>query len=209
MEINQLIKKGKINALCQFGFEPRNFHDTFVYVKINYKKEHVKDYIMSFTNCDLKKMKQSFLLVNLKEDMMNKNIQNLSSSELLKVELAIQLILNREEIYLYQFDKYFMEKDLLFFKRLFKKLVTKYHKTIVFVESDFSFLFDFIDRLVILNDKNEVEVFQSDDFFSDKLASLIPVPPLIDFVRYVNRDKKVLNNYTSIYELMKAIFREV
>ena len=66
MEINQLIKKGKINAFHNLKIEPSRFGNSLIYLKTNDKKRHVKDYILSQTNCSEERIKQSFLLVNLK-----------------------------------------------------------------------------------------------------------------------------------------------
>jgi len=145
----------------------------------------------------------------LSSEINSQDVSLLSSSEKLKIELSIALIQNREQINLYQFDKYFMEKDLFFFKKLFKKLFKKYQKTIVLIDSNFSFMLDFVDYLIILNKKNEVKIFSKEEFYSSKLKPMIEIPDIIDFVKYVNKDKKVLDNITDIKELIKAIYREV
>jgi hypothetical protein len=35
------------------------------------------------------------------------------------------------------------------------------------------------------------------------------MPKIIEFIKYVNKDKKVLNETTDIYELIKDIYRSV
>ena len=208
MEVNQFIKIGKINAVNKFSINPYLVKN-IVYIQKKYNKKSVEDYILKKTKSTKERMTSSFRLVNLSEDICLRDISLLSSSEKFKVELAISLIENREQIFLYQFDKYFMEKDLFFFKKLFKKLSKKYNKTIVFIDSKFSFMLDFVDYLVIKNIKNEVIIFDKDDFYKNNLEGLIEIPEIIDFVKYVNRNSNVIEKVTDIKELIKAIYREV
>lgn len=208
MEINKLIKLGQVNAINNFSISPYTF-DNIIFLQKDYLSMSVENYILERTNCTKERMLSSFKLVNLSSEINSQDVSLLSSSEKLKIELSIALIQNREQINLYQFDKYFMEKDLSFFKKLFKKLVKKYQKTIVLIDCNFSFMLDFVDNLVIQNKKNEVKTFTKDEFYNYKLKSLIEMPDIIDFVKYVNKDKKVLDNITDIKELIKAIYREV
>ena len=209
MEINQLVKKGKVNALNNFSIDPNSLARNSVYIKSNYRKMQVREYILKKTKCDEEKLISSLKLVNLSSEILDEDLKLLSFTEYLKIELAVALILNLKTIILYQFDKYFMEKDLAFFKRLLKKLTVKYNKTIVLIDSDFSFMLDFVDRLVLLADNSIVKVYDKDEFYNNDLEEYIKIPNIIDFVKHVNRDRKILNNYTDIKELIKAIFREV
>ena len=124
------------------------------------------------------------------------------------MELVIALIDNREQIVLYHFDTYFMEKELAFFKKLFQKLVIKYNKTIVLIESKLSFLLDLADYFIVLED-NKLLKFHKDEFYSDELEQVLDVPPMVSFVKYVNQTKKKIGEFTDIKELIKAIYREV
>lgn len=208
MEINNFIKQGQVNAINNFSLNPYTSPD-IIFLQKDYSSISVEKYIFDRTNCTKERMHSSFKLVSLCPDIIFQDVSLLSSSEKLKIELSIALIQNKELIYLYQFDKYFMEKDLFFFKKLFKKLVKKYQKTVVLIDSDFSFMLDFVDNLIIQNNKKEIKIFSKEEFYNNKLKSLIEIPDIIDFVKYVNKDKKVLDNITDIKELIKAIYREV
>ena len=204
MEIETHIKKGVINAfqLKQKIVDKNDFSSLEENVK-------VKNYILKRTSCFDKRLIDSLKLVNLDEDILNKKMNILSSSEKMKVILAIDLILNSSTLYIYRFDAYFMEKDLLFFKKLFKKLVNKYHKTIVFINCKPSFLLDFVDHYVIERNKNEFVEIEKPTFYEKKLENLIEIPKIVEFVNYINEDGKRINQYGDLKELLKAIFREV
>ena len=211
MEIKEYIKVNCINAINNVKVEDLVFSDNEYLVKIkeNYENTTVKKYILNQTSCFDKRLVDSLKLVHLEEDILDKKMPVLSSSEKLKIELAILLIQNVDCIVFDQFDSYFMEKELLFFKKLFKKLVSKYHKTIVFINSDLTFLFDLVDRIVVKESKKNILVFDNPTFYEEELNLLVGTPKIVEFVRYVNDKGKKLHPYTDLKELLKAIFREV
>lgn len=206
MEIDQVIQKHKMNAI--FGF-PLEKERQVIGIPNKYNEISTYDYILKKTKCNEDRLLSSLEIVHLKKDISNQNMNTLSSSEQIKVELAIQLIENREEILLYKFDAYFMNKELLFFKNLFRKLTTKYKKTIVFIDSNVSFLIDFVDYFVINSSNKGVQIFYNDDFYNDALEELLEIPPIISFGKYVNKNKKYIGKHKTIAELIKAIYREV
>ncbi len=211
MEINEFVKKGKINAFNHLHLAPflDSEHPSLAKVLNVYNDVLVYDYIFSKTSCEEKRIKDSLKLVALPFEVLSKKMHVLSRSELLKVELSILLIRNVDMIVVYQFDSYFMEKELFYFKKLFKKLVSKYGKTIVLLDSKIDFMIDLVDRIVVCNSKNELEVFVNPTFYEERLLELLEIPKIVEFVNYVNHCGKKIGKYTDIKELIKAIYREV
>lgn len=209
MEFDSLIKKNKINALCNFDLDFASFQDSIVQLQDFYPRVSVQKYILEKTNCTEERLLSSFSFVNLSKDKLKQKINTLSSSEKIKVELAILFILNKDVLVLYQFDKYFMEKEIFFFKKLLKKLVSRYHKTIVCVDTSCSFMLDFVERYVVLTEHNGIKVLGKDDVFSPFFERYIGSAPIVKFVKYVNKNQQRIKPYTDIKELIKEIYREV
>ena len=208
MEIKEYIKTGFINAF-QMKFVGKMAEENVVCLKETLEDETIKNYILRRTSCFNKRMLDSLKLVNLSEEILNKKMSILSSSEKLKIELAIVLILNSAVVYLYQFDAYFMEKDLSYFKKLFKKLVSKYHKTIVFINSKPSFLMDFADYYFIEKKKDVFIEVEKPTFYENIFADSTDKPKIVEFVQYVKEKDNKIKEYVDLKELLKAIFREV
>lgn len=205
MELGHILAIGNVNANeIKLGNSIR-----LLEMKKHYQNIAVKKYILQETSCLDKRMVNSLKLVHLEEEVLNKKMNVLSTSEKVKIELAILLIENVDCIVFNQFDYYFMEKELLFFKKLFKKLVKKYQKTFVFLNSNLSFLFDFADRVVMKKSKKEYMVIDNPTFYEEELYEVIKKPPIVDFVTYLNNNDKKILPYTDLKELLKAIFREV
>lgn len=211
MEIEKYMELGHILAIGNVNVNEINFGNSIrlLEMKKHYQNITVKKYILQETSCFDKRMVNSLKLVHLEEDVLNKKMNVLSTSEKVKIELAILLIENVDCIVFNQFDYYFMEKELLFFKKLFKKLVKKYQKTFVFLNSNLSFLFDFADRVVLKKSKKEYMVIDNPTFYEEELYEVIKKPPIVDFVTYLNNNGKKILPYTDLKELLKAIFREV
>lgn len=210
MEVNRLIKMNKINAFNQFSFDEEFFKSSsFIGFCEIPSSIFVQTYLEEQTSCSAQKIGDSLKLVNLTSSILNKKLSSISTGEFVKIQLAIQLLRNADTLYFYQFDKYFMEKDLLFFKKLFKKLVNKYEKTIVLVDSDLRFLFDLVDRMVVLEKNAKIIVYEKNDFYNTSLLKNFEVPKIVEFVRYVNKQGKQLEPYINLNELIKAIYREV
>lgn len=211
MEIEKYLELGHILAIENVTTKDIKLGSSLrlLEIKKHYQNITVKKYILQETSCFDKKMVNSLKLVHLEEEILNKKMTVLSTSEKVKIELAILLIENVDCIVFNHFDYYFMEKELLFFKKLFKKLVKKYQKTFVFLNSDLSFLFDFADRVVMKKSKNEELVIDNPTFYEEELYKVVEKPPIVDFVAYLNQNGKKILPYTDLKELLKAIFREV
>ncbi|MDE6284414.1 MAG: hypothetical protein K2M17_01555, partial [Bacilli bacterium] len=68
------------------------------------------------------KLDEALKMVNLSPDCKTKYFEELSSRDKNKVILASQL--HKKTITLYDFSKGMIKKDIEFFKRLFKKIIT-------------------------------------------------------------------------------------
>lgn len=87
--------------------------------------------------------------------------------------------------------------------------MNKYEKTIVLVDSNLRFLFDLVDRMVVLEKNAKIIVYEKNAFYNTSLLKNFEVPKIVEFVRYVNKQGKQLDPYINLNELIKAIYREV
>lgn len=211
MEIEKYILLGKINAIYKVNAQDLHLSKETILLSIkeSYPNITVEKYVEKETSCMEKRMKDSLKLVHLEEEILDKKMPVLSTSEKLKIELAILLIRNIDCIVLDYFDHYFMEKELLFFKKLFKKLSKKYKKTFVFLNCEVSFLFDFADRVILKKSKKDDFIVDYPTFYENELYSVLEKPQIVDFIEYLNQSGKKILSYTDLKELLKAIFREV
>ncbi len=148
------------------------------------------------------KVNQALQMVNLDSLVKNKKFQELSSSDKSKVILASKL--HQKVIILYDFTKGLNQKDLAFYKRLFKKIIS-YNKKIVLVSKDARLFINNVDKIYVIN--NQQIIYETDSIFDKKIYEIIDAPGIVNFFYQCENMGIHLDEYTDINELIKAIYR--
>ena len=133
---------------------------------------------------DIKNLPQALKMVGLTEDYIDKSINDLTLSELFKVDLATKL--NKDIIVIGGLSNYLNYKDQEYIKKILTKLNQDYHKYIIVID----------------------ENYETSDFYDLELYKYTKMPKIIEFINYVNQNNKI-NKTLDIYELIKDIFRSV
>ena len=157
----------------------------------------VKEYLNNSKDANSLKM------VMLDETYLNKDVSNLSDSELKSIILAKELIQNKDFLVLDYFEKGFNYNEKEYFKRLFKRLVNDYNKTIIIYTNDITFLWDIIDELIIINDNiikiTKKEILNNLDKFDN--------PEIIKMVDLIKAKGINIDYYKNPMDLLKTIYR--
>ena len=202
------IKKNKITAIIgidtDLNIAEENLEKDFLTGMI--LNDYIKD---KFKNLSTEKINEAFRICLLKEEDKLKPLNVLSSNEIEKVELLIKLLENKERIILSDFDNNFLEKEFNYFKALFKKMVNKYNKTVIFITNKLDNIIDCIDFILVVENKKVVMELSVKDIYFDKIYDYIEMPDIIDFVKTARKKYPKLDDYTDIKELIKGIYRGV
>lgn len=159
----------------------------------------VKEYLNS------EKAHSSLKMVMLNEKYLAKNSLELSESDLMKVNLAKALIENKDYIVLDYFDKYLNTKEQENYKRLFKKLATDYHKTIVLFTNDISFIWDVAKSIIIVDNNEVINTISKNDYF--KILEIIDKPEISQIIDLIRAKNIKIEDYKNVLDLLKAIYR--
>lgn len=202
------IKKNKITVVLgidtDLNIDEENLEKDFS------QNTKLKEYIKSkFNNLSDNKVNEAYKICLLNDKDLEKPLNVLSSNEIEKVELMIKLLENKEVIILSDFEINFLNKELNYFKSLFKKMVSKYNKTIVLITNKLDNLMDIIDIILVVEDKKVVLEVSSKDIYFDKIYENIDIPDIIDFVKLIRKKHIKMDDYIDIKELIKAIYRSV
>ena len=154
---------------------------------------------------NVKNIDKAFLMVNLDKNVLDKRINELSLSELFKVDLITKL--DKDIIIVGNLSKNLIYKDIEYIKKLLLKLNKEYNKKIVIIDEDINVFMNLVKYIYIL--KNKEIVYSTDNFFDDKLYEYVSIPKIIEFIKYVNKDNKRIDETLEIYELIKDIFRRL
>lgn len=165
------------------------------YQEENYSNKKIREIIN-------KKPEESLKMVGLSSEFLDKNFAELSIRNKNKIILASKL--HDEVIVLINFSKGMLKKDLDFFKKLLKKIVS-YNKRIILVDKNSEMFLNCVDKLYVINNSNII--YEAINLFDTKLKDYIDIPKITEFIN-VTLDKGIrINEYTELDELLKAIYR--
>lgn len=186
MEIKDIINKYKIIGVIS------NYQSN---IKISGKVKEL----------NIKNIDKAIKMVNLNEDIINKDIKDLSISELWKIELLTKI--NNEIIIIGNMSNSLIYKDMEFIKRLLIKISNDYNKKIIIIDNNIDSFINLVERIYVIDNKKII--YDTSDYFDNLLYKYINMPKIVEFIKYVNKNKIELNNTVDIYELIKDIYRRV
>ncbi len=198
-----------INLLRKkIGVVPFN---NYVYLKKTVKDE-IKNSMANYgykTKNISKHIADSLTIVGLDNSYLSRDPNTLSYVEKKKVNLAIAMSYNPEVLVIESFDKGLIFREREYFRKLFLKLKNKYNKTIILVNSELPFMFDIVDKVIVINKGRVVISGDKDIFYDDKLYKYEELPKIVEFIKYVNLMGHEILEYTDIKELIKGLYRDV
>ena len=154
-----------------------------------------------------KRIIDSLKLAGLNESYLDRNPNELSFVEQKKVKFACIMSYNPEVLILNDFEKGLSYKERDYFRKLFIKLKTKYNKTIVLLSRKVEFLFDFVDKVYVINKGKVVLEGGQEIFYDKKLYKYVDVPKIVEFTNFLHSEKHDINKYTDFKELIKELYR--
>lgn len=154
---------------------------------------------------NIKNIEKALLMVNLDNKVLNKKIDELTLNELFKVDLLTKL--DKEIIIIGNLSKNLIYRDIEFIKKLLLKLNKEYNKKIVIIDENIDVFINLVNYIYVL--KNKQIVYSTNDYFDDELYEYVKCPKIIEFIKYVKKDGKKVDETLEIYELIKDIFRRL
>ena len=186
MELKEIVKKYQIIGVVS------NYQSTL-------------DMSKKIVDLNIKNIDAALKMVGLTTDFKDKQLADLTLSELWRVELATKL--HNEIIIIGNLFNSLNHKDLQYIHQLFHKLSSEYQKQIVIIDNHIEVFMGIVKRIVVIQDKKVV--YETSDFYDAELYKYVRMPKIIEFIKYVNEDGEKLNQTIDIYELIKDIYRVV
>lgn len=186
MEIKEILKK-----------------DSIVGIVSNYKSN--LDLVGKVKDLEVKNIAKALKIVGLDETFLDKDLNELTISELWKIDLLKKL--DKDIIIVGNLYNSLIHKDREYIKKLFKKLVDNYNKKIIIIDNNINSFMGITKKIVVIKNKNVI--YDTDNFFDNKLYEYVSVPKIVDFIKYTNRNGKKIDETMDIYELIKDIYRRI
>ena len=101
-------------------------------------------------------------------------------------------------------DDTYLDKDIEFFKKLFKKIIS-YGRKIVLVDRNSNMFINCVDKMYVINNKKIV--LEVNDIYDKGLEKYIEVPKIVEFTNKTLEYGVNINHYNELDDLLKAIYR--
>lgn len=206
---------GKSTFISYFKMNEKVGIINYETIKCNLVEEQLKYYVLKY-KYKLNELESRFneitKMLNIKSDILKRNIYDLSESELTKVLIGSVLLYNPEIIIVDELinDLDDINKEKIF--KLFIKLKKFFNKTIIIVTSDIDSVYEFIDDVLLVDNgkvlfyNNKYNVYKNYDVLKSKK---IRIPIIMNIIHDLEEKNVKIDNVDSINELIKAIYREM
>lgn len=210
IKLKDFIKPSQVIAFVNFNGSFKNLESNQkIFYVLDDKKSHdkiVRDYfIEKIIDFSESKFQDACKMVLLDYSVLDKNWNQLSKTEMKRLQF-VEALLNRSETILFQnFELGFYGKDRSYYQKLFVKL-TKYGKCILCFTNDITFLFGMVSNFILFRENDYIFV---NDFYEDEIYQYIEMPPIISLIKNLNQKNIKLGSYIETKEVLKAIYRSV
>lgn len=157
------------------------------------------------SSLNIKNIDNALKMVGLDKGIKDKMVSELSLSEQLKVDLATKL--DKDVIVIGNLSRNLINKDIEYIKKLLVKLSSEYNKKVVVIDEDINVFINLVKYIYVI--KNKEVIYETNDFFESKLYEYIKMPKVVEFIKFVNKNEKRLDNNLDIYEIIKDVYRRV
>jgi len=202
MEVNRLIDNAKFGEITvylgNFAFADKN-----ILPKASDQK--VVEYFKEI--CDLEKLVKALPVLDIKENVLNVKMNELSNS--LKNKLAVvEALVSKENTFVFNnINKSLSYREIGNLKRVLKKLA-EHNKKVIIISNDVEFLFG-LTKMVYVIKNDEIIDMTPVDWFNKDLYEYVAMPPIIEFVMNCQKRGIKIDNCYETKELLKAIYRSV
>ena len=184
-------------------------------IKVSNVEEQIEYYVRKYNYRlgELEDRKDEIIkMLEINKDLLDRDIYEISESELSKVLIASVLLYNPETIILDEMLDSFNSKTREKILKLFIKLKKFFNKTIIIVTSNIDDIYEFIDDVIVVDEGkvisygNKFEVYDNYELLESKH---IRIPNIVTFIRKMKENNVSIDNVDSINELIKSLYREM
>lgn len=170
-------------------------------------KISVLDYLKSKVKASDTKIMQALQLVKLKSSLHTVFLNQLTHSELKKMQLALVLLLSSKVIICEYFfeDLIYSEKE--YFKRFFRNLMYKKGISIILIENDMNFVCETVSKFYLFTKNGKYKLIT--DFYDDEIYQYVEMPFTVELVKFFESNGHMIDHDVTFNETLKAIYRGV
>lgn len=211
IKMSEFVLEDTFSILVNFPSKIKGVHNDFssgyVLDRKFTDKISVLDYLKSKVKASDTKIMQALQLVKLKSSLHTVFLNQLTHSELKKMQLALVLLLSSKVIICEYFfeDLIYSEKE--YFKRFFRNLMYKKGISIILIENDMNFVCETVSKFYLFTKNGKYKLIT--DFYDDEIYQYVEMPYTVELVKFFESKGHVIDHDVTFNETLKAIYRGV
>ena len=211
IKMSQFVLKDTFSILVNFPSKIKGVHNDsssgYVLDRKFTDQISVLDYLKSKVKVSDTKIMQALQLVKLKSSLQMVALNQLTRSELKKMQLALVLLLSSKVIICEYFfeDLIYSEKD--YFKRFFRNLMYKKGISIILIENDMNFVCETVSKFYLFTKNGKYKLIEN--FYDDELYQYVEMPFTVELVKFFESKGHMIDHDVTFNETLKAIYRGV
>lgn len=211
IKMSEFVLENTFSILVNFPSKIKGVHNDsssgYVLDRKFTDKISVLDYLKSKVKASDTKIMQALQLVKLKSSLHTVFLNQLTHSELKKMQLALVLLLSSKVIICEYFfeDLIYSEKE--YFKRFFRNLMYKKGISIILIENDMNFVCETVSKFYLFTKNGKYKLIT--DFYDDEIYQYVEMPYTVELVKFFESKGHVIDHDVTFNETLKAIYRGV
>ena len=211
IKMSEFVLEDTFSILVNFPSKIKGVHNDFssgyVLDRKFTDKISVLDYLKSKVKASDTKIMQALQLVKLKSSLHTVFLNQLTHSELKKMQLALVLLLSSKVIICEYFfeDLIYSEKE--YFKRFFRNLMYKKGISIILIENDMNFVCETVSKFYLFTKNGKYKLIT--DFYDDEIYQYVEIPFTVELVKFFESNGHMIDHDVTFNETLKAIYRGV
>jgi len=199
MEIRELVAKSNVGEITAFigDIKIDKSKDMEITVINNLQKHGSNEKIM-----------KAIQVVDLSNNILNKQYKSLSVAETNKLLVAEALLNNEETLIFDNVNKCLTYREIENIKRILKKLAD-HNKRVIIISNDIELLFNLTKKVYAVKNGIILKEFYPVDWYDNEIYEYVSKSPIIDFVMNLKKKNIKIEDSIETKELLKAIYRSV
>jgi len=210
IKMSQFVEHSHFSVLVNYPMKIKNIsNSTTGYIKDIFFKETctVMEYLREKTLVSEEKILKAFPLVKLKTSLSSVSLQNLTKSEMKRVQLAEVLLLQSKVIVCEHFFEGLIFSEKEYFKRFFRNLIHKQEIAIILLENDMNFVCETVKQFYLFTSKEKYSLIT--DFYDDSIYQYVDMPHTVSLIKYFESCGHLVDHDITFNETLKSIYRGV
>lgn len=211
IELNNFVNPNGFSVLVNFPKKlkelPKMEGVSFICNEFLFLEKSVFSYLKELTKQSDERILKSLQLVKLKSSLAHVSLNQLTLSEIKRVQLSLSLLNQSKMLVLEHFFEGLIFSEREYFKRFFRNLIHKQGIFVLLLENDMNFVCETVKQFYLFTTKEKYKLCT--DFYDEDIYKYVEMPFTVELIKYFLSHHHEVDHEITFNETLKAIYRGV